>query len=278
MKMRSIVLTALLLVVLVACRKGNDNDNDNHTSAPSYDSTHSPFMQRTIVQLDTYHKDSACIQVPEHYYSGFDTEKYPLVIFFNGRYEGSDYGNLRAMLKWGVPKFMADSIRFTFNLAGTNQQMIMLCPQSSNGYPSQYDIGKTIDYMLAKYRVDPSRIYLTGLSSGAAAVFSYLTYSVANASRIAAAVPMSSLELETEKIANMKFIADAHTPVKIFCGRLDDGYFKNKSYADEINKYSPGLAVFTSYGGRHGSWNERYDPSHAFYDPNMYEWMLQYHR
>lgn len=273
--MRYFLLIALSMSLLVACRKSNGDDP--HKQAV-YDSTPSPFMQRTLVTLDAYHSDSAWIQVPAHYYSGFDTEKYPLVIFLNGRYEGSDYGKLKKMLKWGVPTFMADSLRFAFDVAGKHEQMIMLCPQSRNGYPSPYDLNKTIDYMLAKYRVDPSRVYLTGLSSGAAALFSYLTFSPANAARIAAAVPMSSLELETAKIANLKFIADANTPVRVFCGRSDDVFPENKSYADEINKYSPGLAVFTSYGGAHGGWNERYAPSHDFYNPNVYEWMLQFHK
>lgn len=275
MKIRSIVAAALLLGALAACRKGSGGEE--HKRAV-YDSTPSPFMQRTLVELDAYHKDSAWLQVPVHYNSGFDTEKYPLVIFLNGRFEGSEYGNLKKMLKWGVPNFMADSLRFAFDVAGKNQQMIVLCPQSVNGYPSPGAINQVIDYMLLKYRVDPSRIYLTGLSSGAAAVFSYLTYSQQYAARIAAAVPMSSIELETEKIANLKFISNAGTPVKVFCGKSDDLYLKNQNYADEINKYSPGLAVFVPYGGSHGSWNERYDPSHKSYNPNMYEWMLQYHK
>jgi hypothetical protein len=89
---------------------------------------------------------------------------------------------------------------------------------------------------------------------------------------------MSSLELETQKIINLKTIADANTPVQIFCGKYDDVFSKNKSYADEINKYRPGLAVITPYNWGHGGWNERYDPSHTYYNPNMYEWLLQYHR
>lgn len=235
-------------------------------------------MQRTVMALDAYHKDSAWLQLPEHYNSGFDTGKYPLVIFIHGRFEGSDYGDLTKLLKWGVPKFMADSLRFAFNTGGKMQGMIMVSPQSSNGYPSPFDINQTINHMVAKYRVDISRIYLTGLSSGAAAVLSYLTYSKEYAARIAAAVPMSSIELETGKIANLKYISEAGTPVKIFCGRSDDLYLKNKSYADEINKYTPGLAVFTPYSGAHGIWNERYDPTHASSNPNIYEWMLQYHK
>jgi predicted peptidase len=269
-----IAATALLLSVLVACRKGN-GDTDNKPAV--YDSTPSPFMQKTVVELDAYHKQNAWLQVPVHYNSGFDTEKYPLLIFLNGRFEGADYGGLEKMLGLGVPSFMADSLRFTFDVGG-QQQMIVLCPQSTNGHTSPLALNQIIDYMLAKYRVDPARIYLTGLSSGAASVFSYLTYHQDYANRIAAAVPMSSIELETEKVANLNFIAVANTPVKIFCGTKDDLYPENKSYADEINKHRPGLAVFTTYNGGHGSWNPMYNPTHKSYNPNMYEWMLQYHK
>lgn len=274
MNLRTLLFLALLAGILSACRKGN-NDDDHKKAV--YDSTPSPFMQKTIVELDAYHMDSAWLQVPEHYNSGFDTEKYPLLVFFNGRFEGADYGTLNKMLKWGVPKFMADSLRFAFDVAGKKEQLLVLCPQSDNGYPSPFAVNQILDYMIAKYRVDPARIYLSGLSSGAASVLSYLTYSEQFANRIAAAVPMSSIELETEKIANMKLIGAANTPVQIFCGRSDDVYLKNKSYADEINKYRPGLALFTSYNGSHGGWNERYALSHVFYTPNIYEWMLQYH-
>jgi predicted peptidase len=275
MNVRSFLLATLLLGALAACRKGN-NGEDNKPAV--YDSTPSPFMQRAFVQRTTYQGDSAWLQLPVHYNSGFDTEKYPLLIFLNGRFEGSEYGKLTKMLKWGVPKFMADSLRFEFDVAGKKQGMIVICPQSSNGYPSPVAVNQVIDYMLAKYRVDKSRIYITGLSSGGAAVLSYLSYSKAYAARIAAAVPMSVIELETEKIANLKYVSEANTPVKIFCGVKDDLYLKNKSYVDEINKYTPGLAVFASYGGAHSSWNGMYDPTHKHYKPNIYEWMLQYRK
>src|SRR5215204_2160781 len=103
MNMRSLLLLVLFLSSLVACRKRNGSDD---TQKPAtYDSTSSPFMQRTVVELTPYNKDSAWLQLPVHYNSGFDTEKYPLVIFLNGRFEGSDYGNLKKLLNWAVPKF-----------------------------------------------------------------------------------------------------------------------------------------------------------------------------
>jgi predicted peptidase len=57
---------------------------------------------------------------------------------------------------------MADSIRFSFDTGSKKQQFIVLCPQSENGFPSPISINLIIDYMVAKYRVDASRIYLLG--------------------------------------------------------------------------------------------------------------------
>jgi predicted peptidase len=272
--MQFLATVSVLLILLTACRK---NDPDGNNSRATYDSTPSPFMQKIVVELDAYHKDSAWLQLPVHYNSGFDTEKYPLLVFFNGRYEGAEYGGLKKMVTVGIPKTMADSLRFQFDVEGKNQQFIVLCPQSANGHTSPAAIDLILDYMTAKYRVDVSRIYLTGVSSGAASVLSYLTNKPEYASRIAAAVPMSSLVLEPEKTANLKFIANAGTPVKIFCGKSDGLYQDNLNYANEINRHRAGLAVFMPYNGGHGSWNSIYDISHENYNPNIYEWMLQQH-
>lgn len=272
--MRTLIVLSLL-TALIACRKG---DRDGNNNPPKYDSTPSPFMQKTVVELDAYHKDSAWLQVPVHYNSGFDTEKYPLLLFFNGRFESTEYGDLKKMITTGVPKFMADSLRFAFDVTGKKQQFIVLCPQSANGHTSPAAVDQILDYMVAKYRVDVSRIYLTGVSSGAASVLSYLTNKQAYANRIAAAIPMSSIVLEDNKIANLKLISNAGTHIKIFCGNSDGVFQDNQNYAAEINKYRPGLAVFTAYNGGHGNWNPMYDITHKFYNPNIYEWMLQYHR
>lgn len=272
--MRSFLILSLL-VALFACRKDSRDSNNNPAK---YDSTPSPFMQKTVVELDAYHKDSAWLQLPVHYNLGFDTEKYPLLVYFNGRFESGEYGNLKKMVTVGVPKFMADSLRFQFDTAGKNQQFIVVCPQSANGHTSPASIDQLLNYMAAKYRADVSRIYLTGVSSGAASVLSYLTNKPEYAKRVAAAVPMSSVALEAEKVNNLKFIADAGTHIKIFCGKSDGLYQDNKNYAAEINTHQTALAVFTAYNGDHGSWNPMYDLSNKSYNPNIYEWMLQYHR
>lgn len=270
--MRSLVFYIFILLVAASCQKsGADVD-----APPVYDSTPGPFMQRTLVRYNATHSDSGWLQLPIHYNSGTDTEKYPLVIYFNGRYESAQHASLNEMLEIGIPKFMADSLRFSFNTESTSQNMIVLAPQSDNGYPSPAVINQTIDYMITNYRVDASRIYLTGVSSGAASLLSYITAKQEYANRIAAIIPMSSVQLSSEEITNLKFIANANLPTMIFCGTQDPLLDNNRDYAAAINQHKPGLATFRTYVGGHNNWNKMFAPSNQIYNPNIYQWMLQY--
>jgi predicted esterase len=261
-----------LSLFTISCQKSRGD-----VDAPAvYDSTPGPLMQRTTVMRDATHKDSAWLQLPIHYNSGFDTEKYPLMIYFNGKFESAEFGNLNVMKDIGVPKFMADSLRFAFDTGNRAKNMIVLAPQSDNGYPSPISINQTIDYMVKNYRVDLSRIYLVGISSGAASMFGYLTAKQEYADRIAAVVPMSSVQLTSQQITNLKFIANTNLPTLVYCGNLDPLFDDNKTYVDAINQYKPGLATFKAYAGAHNNWNKMFDPSNRYYNPNIYEWLLQY--
>ena len=271
--MKTLALFCILAsLVTISCQKSR-GDVD---APPVYDSTPGPFLQRTSVKLSGSNRDSGWLQLPVHYNSGTDTEKYPLVIYFNGKFESAQFSSLRGMLDIGIPKFLADSLRFTFNAAGKEEELIVLCPQSDNGYPSAASINETIDYMISNYRVDASRIYLVGISSGAASILSYLTAKQEYADRIAAAVPMSSVQLTREEITNLKFIANASLPVMIFCGSSDPLLDNNKNYVAEINSHKPGLAIFRTYPGGHNNWNKMFDPSNTYYTPNIYQWMLPF--
>ena len=238
-----------------------------------------PIMQKTRVQSTPPQMDSAWLQLPCNYTSATDTTKYPLLIFYHGKYEGYDYGNLSIMVPLGPPKFMADSLRFIFTVASKWYKFIVVCPQSQAGIRTPASTNEVINYMIAHYRIDTTRIYLTGLSTGAKSVLAYLTESQQNANRIAAAVPMSAANLDETQKSNLKYISNANVHTQIFCGDIDGAYnSNNRKYVDTINHYNPGLAIFTSYSGGHCCWNDIYDLSHAHYNPNIYEWMLQFHR
>lgn len=234
-----------------------------------------PFMQRTIVQRDARHADSALLQLP----CGYDAtdERYPLLVFLNGMYEGSDYGTLDKLLRLGPPKYMTDSIRFTFMVNGKKQPMIVVCPQSEMGFRKPRSTNQVIDYMVSNYRVDTSRIYLTGLSAGANSIFVYLTDKREYAQRIAAVVPMSTTFIDSTHRSQFRYINEANVHTLMYCGTGDSTYYKaNIRYAERINAVTPGLAKFVSYDGEHRGWNPMYNPTHRYYNPNMYEWLLQF--
>jgi dienelactone hydrolase len=155
--------------------------------------------------------------------------------------------------------------------------MIVICPQSERGFRRPHTTNEIIDYMVANYRIDTKRIYLTGLSAGANSVFTYLTHKQQYASRIAGAVPMSSTFVDSAHRANFHFINQANVHMLVYCGVRDSTYLKaNKRYVDTINAVTPGLAEFETYNGAHGSWNHLYNPTQRDNRVNMYEWLLQF--
>lgn len=274
-----ISLFALLLMIgMVSCHKHNDSQEPDVPRET--DTTCGPLLQKTLITQTASLKDSAWVQVPCHYYLNQTKDStYPLMIYLNGMYEGAKYGNLNKLLGVGLPFYMKDSIRFAFDVNGVNEKMIILSPQSPDGYLSSTEVNNMINDAISKYRVDTKRIYLTGVSAGAYSILNYITDKPEYAARIAAVVPMSTTELDSTHKAHLKYIADAKIHVRIFCGDKDVQYLPiNKSYVDLINQYAPGLAVFTSYDGFHGSWNNLFSLSHRYYNPNIYEWVLQYHK
>ena len=283
--MRKTLHAIIIASVLVACQRQIDpptsQPTPNTITTPAQGTTDTvvctPFAQHILVQLDAWHADSALLQLPCSYNVKANTEKYPLLIFLNGTGESAKHGNLKKLKKWGPPHYMLDSMRFEFKVAGKMQPMIVVCPQSETGYRSPLTTNQVIDFMIAKYRVDASRIYLTGLSAGAQSLLRYLTQKPEYAARIAAAVPMSTIKLDSTSRSHLYYINNAHVPLNWFCGDKDETYLKaNEAYAAAINAVTPNLVQFRTYDGAHNNWNAMYKPTHKYYKPNIYEWMLQY--
>lgn len=258
--MRKIILYSLVLFFIASCNCG-------------------PLLQRTTITYDATHHDSAWIQLPCSYNHSSDTAHYSLLVFFHGTGEAANDGNLSVMLTLGPPKYMADSIRYLFYVNKVFYHTIVLCPQDNDGYRSPSNINAILDYMVSHYRIDVSRIYLTGLSAGGRNVLNYLTENQAYANRIAAAIPMSVIYMDAAHEGHFNYVANANVHTRIYCGSGDVSFYaNNQRYIDSINHYSPGLGELVSYAGGHCCWNQPYSPRHDYYDPNMYEWMLQFHR
>jgi hypothetical protein len=84
---------------------------------------------------------------------------------------------------------------------GVTYEYIVVCPQFNkyvrlqpgvaDAFPSARQVENVINYVVARYRIDPKRIYLTGYSNGANMIIEYAASSVARAKRVAAIMPVS---------------------------------------------------------------------------------------
>lgn len=134
-------------------------------------------------------------------YSANPTKRYPVIIYFHGLLAIGD-GSQDQLCKiigdgsTALPGNIENDIfPDTTTVGGQPYSFIVLMPQYTQ-YQSPFNysdaIDDFIDYALANYRIDSTRIYLTGMSSGANLSIDYAGSSLPHAQRVAA-IAMSSL-------------------------------------------------------------------------------------
>jgi predicted esterase len=152
--------------------------------------------------------------IPSSYYlSANATKKYPVIISFHG-YAARGFGTSVELCRLfkdrgadsaGHKTFPGWVERSTSNLTqtynGITYQYLVVAPQFNKytrlqpGVPDQFPTAKqvenVINYVVARYRIDPRRIYLTGLSNGANMILEYAASSVTRARRVAAIMPVA---------------------------------------------------------------------------------------
>ncbi|UTA66441.1 prolyl oligopeptidase family serine peptidase [Emticicia sp. 21SJ11W-3] len=114
------------------------------------------------------------------------TVPYPVIIYLHGSsHRGNDLNKLKG---YGIPQLIAQGKEFDFIIASPQ------CPDgkswgSDNWFDPLYDELKT------RYRIDPTRVYLTGISLGGNGTF---VAGAAHASKLAALVPLCGWVGENE--------------------------------------------------------------------------------
>lgn len=197
------------------------------------------------------------LYLPEEY--GKDNKSWPLIIFLHGSGERTGRGSIHPKLsKVGLPKTLQKGGNFPF---------IVLTPQCPTGkWWSDPDVSEMVMAMLdevcKKYKVDKSRIYLTGLSMGG-----YGTWSLAqqNPHRFAAIVPVcggGNIYLNN-RLKNV--------PVWVFHGAKDKRVKVRNAYemAGSLKKIGGNVQmhIFPNLG--HFIWDSVYT------NPKLYEWLIQ---
>ena len=195
------------------------------------------------------------LYLPKEYESGKE-KKWPLVLFLHGR--GESYGPLQIVSKWGPPKFAARGDHLPFILASPQ------CPGSGSWSDEtrQTQLDELLKQLGSKYRVDPSRVYLTGLSMGG---YGSWTLAANHPNRFAAVVPIcgGGNPADASKLVNI--------PMWVFHGDQDKAVPLSKSVqmVEAIREAGGDKIRFTTLEHvGHNSW------SSAYALPELFDWML----
>jgi poly(3-hydroxybutyrate) depolymerase len=205
--------------------------------------------------------------------------KHPLIIFLHGIGErGNGTTDLKYVARIGLPAAIrnGNQMRYTWN--GKTETFLVLSPQcpSKYGMWPQRIIDSLISYAMTNLRIDPDRIYLTGLSMGGGGTFRYISTHPYFARRITAAATICA----PCTFENGQYAADAKLPVWGMHA-ADDAVALSMCTdraVSRINALNPEVkALKTTWPtGGHQIWDRMYaDPTYKYNDViNIYEWFL----
>ncbi|TDQ78301.1 carboxylesterase family protein [Sphingobacterium yanglingense] len=192
--------------------------------------------------------------LPEKYNT--DTSSYPLVIYLHG---GSQKGNDLEKLKiYGLP-YLADQ--------GKEFDFIIIAPQCPDGkyWSTENWFDPLYNEVISNYRVDKSRVYVTGISMGG-----YGTYIAAldHSDKIAAIVPLCGgvNDSDTSRICVLKDI-----PILTYHGTADKDISiqETERIVNGLKKCEGNIIFHRLEGEGHGI-QYLYETN-----PDIYQWLLK---
>ncbi|MEM9016844.1 MAG: prolyl oligopeptidase family serine peptidase [Verrucomicrobiota bacterium] len=195
------------------------------------------------------------LSLPDGYVAD-EKKKWPLVIFLHGAGERGE--DITKVAIHGPPKRVEEGADFPFILASPQ------CP--SEEWWTDQPVLELVDYIEEAYRVDPDRIYLTGLSMGGYGTWHFATLAPR---RFAAIAPVCGGGVPYK----MRWIK--HLPIWIFHGAEDRAVPLGESerLVKALEKHGNEFVKFTIYPEiGHDSWTETYN------DPEFYDWLLSHRR
>jgi len=271
--MKTKLCAALILLVLItsACRKGTKLDPKKEAANLIVETVAPAFVPKSTPINNVV--PGYWVALPTLYDS--TSKYYPLLISLHG---GGQIGNgttdLSLILKEGVPKLVAAG-KFppSFTVGGQNFSFVIVAPQFSS-YSYTPDINAVIEFAKKNYRIDASRVYMTGLSMGATEVWNF---AVDYPKSVTAMTVMSGVPTAVNSFAAK--VASSGVPLWVFHNDKDDLFSVDtvKLLVNRIDALKPKIAPILTVGeGGHDSWSAATDPSYKENNMNIYEWMLQY--
>jgi predicted peptidase len=196
------------------------------------------------------------LYLPPEYHSQRQ-KAWPLLLFLHGA--GEQGSNIEKVKDAGLPEMLEK---------GTQLPFIVVSPQCPVG--DAWDgklkaLTELLDDVSSHYRVDPDRVYLTGLSMGGFGAWALAAYAP---DRFAAVIPICGGG-ELSSVPRLKKL-----PIWAFHGAKDDivPIEQTRQMVDALKKAN-GNVKFTVYpNARHDSWTATYE------NPEVYKWLLDHKR
>ncbi|MDQ6843401.1 MAG: PKD domain-containing protein, partial [Bacteroidota bacterium] len=216
-------------------------------------------------------------------YNPAGSQTYPVLIAFGGLSQNGN-GTLAQLdyvfSNWGGPGWQIQNGKFPSSLTVNGQlfRFIVILPQFSSGASPQ-GVNTLISYVIAHYKTDSTRIYLTGNSSGGGYCWDYPGASVQYGKRVAAIVPTCAASSYNTTKANN--IAAANLPVWATHNAVDNTVCPctTISFVNGINAALPPpnplakKTIFQDVG--HNCADSTFNMTYGI---GAYAWMLQYSR
>lgn len=186
------------------------------------------------------------------------TEKFPLLLFLHGA--GESGNDLEKVKLHGPPKLIEAGKKFPF---------VVVSPQSPEFGWKPETLNALLDEVIANYRIDEDRVYVTGLSMGGAGTFALVAL---NPDRFAAAAPICGFLRQGDNGRVAERIKGV--PLWIFHGAKDRVVPVSGSREIYAALERLGAEVkYTEYpDADHDSWTETYN------NPELYTWLLEHKR
>ncbi|HVA50947.1 MAG TPA: prolyl oligopeptidase family serine peptidase [Pirellulales bacterium] len=188
--------------------------------------------------------------------AGYDKsdKQWPLILFLHGA--GESGKDLEKVKIHGPPKIVENQPDFPF---------IVVSPQSRRRGWNPDALKALLDEVLADYRVDRDRVYLTGLSMGG---FGTWMLAAEHPDYFAAIVPICGGG-DPEDAPKLKQL-----PIWVFHGAKDESVKLERSQemVDALKKAGADVKFTVYPEAAHDSWTQTYE------NPELYEWLLSHKR
>ncbi len=177
----------------------------------------------------------------------------PLLVFLHGAGErGTDLDKVKVNGPFKYKNLM-------------KEQVAILAPQCpANTWWDTDAIYHLIKEIQSKYKIDASRIYLTGLSMGG---WGSLTLAMEHPEMFAA---VASVCAPTDRVMQANIHQYKDLNMKIFQGGMDDIVLPENAFNfyQKLHPVNPNAELIIFPNDNHNSWDSTYS------DPKLYEWMF----